>query len=234
MKERRSTDLKWNLFAREIEALLQRRNLSFGALTSQAGIHPGKVQRLRRALKKPIFHTLNPEDLEAVIITFDITAEEEIRLHAALLATAVERLLMDRIDPENALQAAEELLPLLVKGLRERANQRSGIGAIRGTSARMRAIMKEETKIEDLLEDVLEGFDRAMLALHLSRQVETHTEQIRQLRKALDDFANFIEELDLLGQNDPYIKTFELWQLWYQEAQHFLIVTKQQLGQLGG
>jgi hypothetical protein len=228
MKQRRSTDLKWNLFAREIEALLQRRNLSFGALSSKAGIHPGKVQRLRRALTKPIFHTLSPDDLDMMITTFDLTAEEEIRLRAALLATAIERLLMDRIDPKNALQAAEELLPLLVKGLRERASQSGGIGAIRRVS------MKDETTLENLLEDVLESFDRAMLALHLSQQVDTPGEQIGHLRKAHDDFASVIKELEVLAQNDPFIKTTELWELWKAEAQHFLNVVEQKLKQFGG
>jgi hypothetical protein len=228
MKQRQTTEKKWNLFAREIEAILQRRNLSFGALSSQAGIHPGKVQRLRWALAKPIFHILNPDDLELVIITFDLTVEEETRLHAALLATAIEKLLMDRIDPENALKAAEDLLPLLEKGLRERAKQRDGIGAIRRVS------MKDETVFENLLEGVLEGFDRAMLALHLSRQVSTPTEQLGQLRKARDDFASVVEELDVLGQNDPSLKAIELWQLWHAEAQHFLAITNQQLGQFAG
>ena len=227
MTQLTSTNKKWNLFAREVEAILQHRQLSFSALISQLGIHPEKVHRLKESLIKPIFHTLNPDELNALINSFNLTIDEQIRLHAALLATAIEKMLMDRIDPVNALRATEELFPLLLKALRQQANQHSGVAAIRSI------VMTDEMTRADLFEQALTQFDSATLALHLSRHVDIPSEKIGQLRKAQEGFAAMITELHILSQRDQMITNDGVWQLWCSEAQHGLTMIQHRLEELG-
>ena len=122
---------RWNLFAREIEDLLSIRGRTLSALTSQAGIHPVKVNRLRRSLVVPEFHLLSPEDIDTVIVTFQLSSEEQLRLRAAILTTAIEATLMNRIDMNSALRAAEEIFPILLDAIRVRIDEQSGIAATR-------------------------------------------------------------------------------------------------------
>ena len=48
---------------------------------------------------------------------FDLATDELACLRAALLATAVERLLMDRVETHTALQAADEAFQALLKAI---------------------------------------------------------------------------------------------------------------------
>ena len=49
-------------------------------------------------------HT-TPAELERVYDVFDFTPEERLRVRAAILATAIEKMLMDRINADDALIA---------------------------------------------------------------------------------------------------------------------------------
>ena len=114
----------YNIFVRELEAILRAHGLKLGHLTTRAEIHPEIVNRLKRSLKcsqaSPRFHLINPSDLEKVITTFQLTSNEQLRLRAAILATAVEKMLIDRIGPVNAFAAAEEVFPILLAALHAR------------------------------------------------------------------------------------------------------------------
>src|SRR5262249_29247054 len=117
--------IRWNLFARELEDILAARGLRLGHLDDLKDawggplLHRGKVHRLQQSLKRPKwFSVLNPGELERVIQALQLTTEEQVRLQAAMLATAVEVLLVDRLDDmRDAVRAAEQLLPLLQQAL---------------------------------------------------------------------------------------------------------------------
>src|SRR5262249_24910839 len=151
---------------RELEDLLQARQLGLGHLDDRAWIHREKVRRLQRSLQVPkSFPVLNPEEMEAVIEAFGLGEEEVLRLRAALLVTAIEDLLMDRIGPEQALEAAEQLLQLVQASLQERTLV--SVRAMRGGVPMSYEPAAEE--IDQELEVALRAIERATLALHLSR-----------------------------------------------------------------
>lgn len=226
MKQRGEESKRWNLFVRELEDLLRERERNLNDLISEAELHPEKVRRLKQSLLTPKFHLLSPEDLEQVLVTFHFTAEEHLRLRAAILATAVEETLMNRIDAENALRAAEEIFPLLIEALRQRFGQQRGLAATR------RAPLAEERTTSDALEPILEQFDQGMLALHSGRQVKTHTERMRQTAIARDCFQTVLIDLEALSAVDPTIASTEAWQVWYQETQKALAIATEMLVRL--
>jgi hypothetical protein len=213
---------RWNIFVRELEDLLQKHERDLNDLINEAGLHPEKVRRLKQSLIAPRFHLLSPEDLEQVTMTFHLTGEEQLRLRAAILATAVEETLMNRIDADNAMRAAEEIFPILVKALQKRLGQQRGLAATR------KQAMTEETT-NDVLEPTLERFDQAILALHLSLQGKISTEQIEQAIKARNGFTTVLADLESLNTTDPIVALTDAWQVWYQETQKNLAVALENL-----
>src|SRR5438034_1249865 len=99
---------RWNLFAAILEEILRKQGKQLSTLYGyREWISPEKVRRLQRSLQGVMsFPVLTPEELEQLMRTFGLNLEEELRLRAAVLATAVEAKLMDRILPEKALTAA--------------------------------------------------------------------------------------------------------------------------------
>ena len=209
-----------NIFVLELENILRSRGLELGHLKSRAGIHHEIVNRLKCSQTAPRFHLLSPDDLERVISTFQLTGDEQLRLRAAILATAIEKMLMNRIDKDNALAAAKEIFPILLAALHARLGQQDGIAATRsGREAAIDDLASEEEAVPDL-EPILEQFDRAMLALYLARQSDVLTERVEQARVAYNGFAAVLVALQDLGKRDEAIMKMEAWHLWYEEAQY--------------
>jgi hypothetical protein len=214
MKQQSREIKRWNLFARELEDLLNKHDHDLNDLVSEAGLHPEKVRRLKQSLVLPRFHTLNPEELEQVSESFAFTGEDQLRLRAAILATAVEETLMNRIDPENALHAAEEIFPLLIEALQQRYGRLSGLAA-----TRRNCITDDSTPTNEVLDPILERFDQAMLALHLSRQSQTDHERLEQATLAHSRFISVLADLNALNVADPAMTQDDVWHLWHQETQ---------------
>jgi len=123
---------RWNLFARELEDILATRNLGLGHLDDRAGIHREKVRRLIQSLRVPkSFPVLNTEEIHYIIEEFAFSENDVLRLRAAVLATSIEKTLMDRINQDDALLAAEQLFPVIFKALQEQVGGISGLGTIR-------------------------------------------------------------------------------------------------------
>lgn len=120
-----TASIQWNIFARELELILARRNLQLGHLYNRKDeqgllVHPEKVRRLQRSLHTPKdVVTLTPDEVLRVIRAFDLTADEAARLRAALLATAVEMLLLDRVEMHVALHAADEAFQALLSAIQQ-------------------------------------------------------------------------------------------------------------------
>ncbi|GCF08498.1 hypothetical protein [Dictyobacter arantiisoli] len=227
MKQHAEESARWNLFARELEDRLREHGWNFNDLVSEAGLHPEKVRRLKRSLIQPKFHILNPEELEQVSMCFAFTGDEQIRLRAAILATAVEETLMNRIDPENALHAAEELFPVLIRALQQRFGQFRGLAATR----RM-LVIEESSPIHEAIDLILERFDQAMLALYLSRQSQRDYEHLEQATLAHTRFADVLSDLNALCAADPSLARDETWLFWHQETQKNLQAVEEDLSPL--
>src|SRR6266852_8653657 len=165
-----STDVsrrEWNLFARVLQQILAAHGCGLGHLDDRAGMHPEKVRRLQRSLRTPkSFPVLNISEMEQVIAVFRLDTREQVRLRAALLATSIEETLMDRINQDDALRAAEQILPIIEQALHAHTDEMAGIGAGKGPGMMM---APDESEIDRKLARALASIDHATLALHLCR-----------------------------------------------------------------
>src|SRR5256885_13731819 len=128
-----STGKRWNLFARELEDILRAHHAELGFLDDRANIHQEKVRRLQQSLLKPkSFPTLTPEELDRVAEVFHLDDMEVMRLRAAVLVSAIERTLMDRINQDDALRAAETMLPVVREAMEKQFQEGNALGTIRG------------------------------------------------------------------------------------------------------
>ncbi len=211
----------WNIFARELESVLLVHGFRLGHLNDRAHIHPEKVRRLQQSLIKPRFHVLPPEELEHVSVVFGFTDDEQLRLRAAVLATAMEDMLMDRIHPEDAFAAADQIFPLLFQALKAATDDTQGIGAIKG--------MPAEKQVEfdrlDGIDEALDEIDSALLALHLSLagRVDKRTDYLHQARQG------FISALSKLDQLPHDLRSDQAWIIWHAEAHSGLAAAERSL-----
>ncbi|HEU0028175.1 MAG TPA: hypothetical protein VFQ25_13760 [Ktedonobacterales bacterium] len=207
MEDDLGSDRGWNIFARELALILNARGYRLGHLNDRAGIHPQQVSRLQRALRQPRFNVLSPGDLDRVISAFGLTREETLRLRAAVLATAIEDMLMDRIDAEDALSASEQIFPILLRALREPTMATPAIGAIKG------GVMNGSDNDAGGLEEALRLLDSALLYLHLAQDVAPER-AARYGSIALTILRTARARLDALTPDEQSRAT---WQAWHDE-----------------
>jgi hypothetical protein len=223
MQTKESVMKRWNLFARELEDILNTRGIRLSQLDDHVGIHREKVRRLRRSLQIPkSFPTLSPDEMDKVIDFYCLTEDEMLRLRAAIIATSIEAMLMNRINQNDALKAAEQILPIIELALQQHITETSGIGALRGGS-----IMGDEiyTDVDMALDTALDAIDRGIMALHLSRNVLSAMDRLEQMYRARDNFAVALAELE---EADNAIQVTEVWRMWYNEAKrnHQIIINR--------
>jgi hypothetical protein len=119
---------------------------------------------------------------------FEFTREEHTRLYAVLPATSLEVTLMDRIDPHSALQAAEQILPVLRQALDEPGAEGS-LRTIRGGSGMPVHENPGMTVLDARFEKALDALDRGTLALHLAGSTDRYQEQIDHAQQARERFT---------------------------------------------
>lgn len=123
---------RWNLFARVLQDVLAAHGCRLGQVSARTSIHPAKLARLQASLDQlhpKRFPLLPRQDIDEIIRAFHLSSEEQLQLRAAVLATAAERVLMNSLDPENALLAAEQFFAATVDELRRHGGEVSGLGA---------------------------------------------------------------------------------------------------------
>ena len=218
---------RWNLFARELEDILVGHQYAIGQLEERAGIHREKVRRLKQSLLMPKnFPVLNTDEMEAVSEKLHLSYIEILRLRAAILATSIERVLMDRISPHDALAAAEQMLPLIIKAMQEQINSITGMGAIR----REDTIASDYDENDLALASAIEAIDKGTIALHLSYSVSSHSERIERAREARQHFEVAQAELD---EVDDDIHMLASWKYCHNEAGNRLAEANERLEGLG-
>ncbi len=217
----------WNLFASVLQEILATHGLGLGHLDDRTHIHREKVRRLQLSLKIPkSFPVLNIDEMEQVIVVFQLNRNEKTRLRAAILATSIEETLMDRINPDDAFKAAEQIFGIIEQALQEHAHDLVGIGAIKGGGA----MASEESEIDRKLGNALTAIDHATLALHLSHNADSQVERVERAQQARDGFSLAIAELD---KATPALKVNDAWQVWHDEAQNGLAAAQSRLASLG-
>lgn len=202
---------RWNIFARELEDILKTRDLRLSHLDDRGVVlHREKVRRLQHSLKSPShLTTLNPMEMERLIEMMKLTDTEQKLLLAALLATSVEMTLMDRVDAETALMAANDVFTILFAALR--AQPGMAVAGIKGGSM----TYEQDSFGDTFFSRALDFIDRGTLALHVSKNALSLQAQIIHAREAIDAFT---QSLDLLKEVRSPNHESEDWRCWYDEA----------------
>ena len=204
------TGKRWNLFARELEDILRAHQIELGLLDDRAGIHQEKVRRLKQSLLRPkSFPTLTPKELDNVAEVFHLDDMEVMRLRAAVLVSAIERTLMDRINQDDALRAAETMLPVVREAMEKQFQEESALGTVRGRDYDF----SEDS--EDQLDSIIDYIDAAQLEIHLSHNVASHSERVEHAYQARKQFEMALAALD---EVDEDVRALHVWRVWHTAA----------------
>ncbi len=219
------TGKRWNLFARELEDILRMHHAELGLLDDRAGIHREKVRRLQQSLLKPkSFPTLTAEELGRVAEVFQLEDTEVTRLRAAVLGTAIERTLMDRINQDDALRAAEMMVPVIREAMEKQFQEENALGTIRGRDYDF----SEDS--EEQLDTIIDYIDAAQLEVHLSHDVASHRERVEHAHQARKLFEMALAALD---EVDEDVQTLQVWRDWHTTAVAGLSDATNYLAELG-
>ncbi len=146
-----------------------------------------------------------------LIATFGLSDLEQQRLRASLLATAVEMTLLDRIDARLALMASEDVFNILLAAIRARPEMTVA------NSIKAAAFTGEAKLVEDAhFEQALDWFDRASLALSLSKEVLSVQSRAIHAYEAAEGFAR---ALQCLQNCQVSSRESREWRYWYDEAE---------------
>ncbi|HLI68468.1 MAG TPA: hypothetical protein VKV19_01805 [Ktedonobacteraceae bacterium] len=226
MEQKNATGQGWNLFALELQRILRKYGMDLGQLDDRVGIHREKVRRLIQSLDTPpSLPLLNPEETEAIIGKLNLDPEDVLRLHAAVLATSVQRILSDRIRLDEAYLAAEQILPIIAQSLLAHAGEK-GLGNIRAGD-----IDPMDSDLDDVLDTILNAIDRGSEALQWSYYARSSRERLKKARQAYNYYEEALTDLDSLGRA---IRKQHAWQEWHRAAQGGLRMAQSRLDELGG
>lgn len=200
---------RWNIFARELEAILAAHNWKLGYLDDRGIVyHREKVRRLQKSLTSPgHLVTLNPEEMERLTNFLQLTDLEKKRLNASLLATAVEMTLLDRVGADTAFRASEDVFNVLFAAMRANPTLAGGIKG--GTF-----IDDGDDAVDAPFTRALTLIDRALLALYLSQGAPASHARHFHAQQARDAFAQALKLLqDCRDESQE-------WRYWYNEAEN--------------
>ncbi len=218
---------RWNIFARELEDILAARGVRLEDLDNQLPVLPEKVRLLSQSLLQPgSFPLLSYEEMEQVIQKWHLNDAEVMRLRAAILAASIEEMLMERIDQDDALLAAEQLFPIVVNALQK---QVTGMSAS-DTTWRGDLFFAEDTGSDLALGSAQRYTAKATAELHLSRNVALHAERIDHAYQARQYAEKALAELDDV---DNDIRAMRAWYNWFTEAKKRLEEANARLEDLG-
>lgn len=223
-----------NIFARELERVLNKHGLTISKLddlkiiseptpkvtpkdTSENElpkisnhIERATVGRLNKSLKSPsTLPVLSPADLLFVKAAVPLTDDEYKQLLAAVLATAIERILMDRIELEGAYMITEEVLKMMITAM-DSKDQSELFSITKGLSF---AVADPEG--DTLYEDGLDLIDQANVSLHLAQGAATEKIKIQHAHEAVSNYDRALQALDKCKATNHQSDDL---QAWIQEA----------------
>ena len=220
----KSTELRWNIFARELQDIMQARGNELGVIDDRTAIHREKVRRLQRSLLTPKrFPLLSPHDLDMLIHVFGLTGDEVIRLRAAILATSVEATLMGRIAQRDALRAAEQVFEITLESLRVEDH---ALQVVRTGNEYAAQTPVDSDSGPLALESALAAIDWGILSMHLAMQSNSYTQRMAYLQQARASFDFALQEID--ATEDTATED-----VWREEARRGLGIVTAELDDLG-
>jgi|SRR5216683_433768 len=197
---------RWNIFARTLEDILTKRHLNWQDLYRQAGIEQESVESLQASLLSPTaFPILTVEEMDDVIDAFDMSSQEMLQLRAAIIATSVERMLIERIESQAALLAAEQVFATTLDALAKQKDEKHG-------DTRP---MSDEGP-ERFFAEVRRYIDAGKEARQLSRSVsgEIRAEWLRRALYYFEQARNVLER-----EKKSPLASLKLWKHSYQQVQ---------------
>ena len=217
----------WNIFAQELQSILQKYGMDLGHLDDRVGIHREKVRRLKRSLFSPSsLPVLNRDEMDMLSKTLPLSQDDLLSLRAALLATSTQRMLSDRVSPIDARLAAEQMLPIVRDALIAQTD-RGGLGNTRGGDF----APLEDTEFDFMFNMVANTVDQGEDALNLSYDVlSSHRERARKARQARGFFQ---EALMMLQQVNGTSQQLQSIQEWHNTIQRNLQSANARLSELG-
>lgn len=204
---------RWNIFARELEGILAEHGLRLSQLDDRGIVdHREKVRRLQRSLKSPShLATLNPIEIERLITELNLSDLEQQRLRASLLATAVEMTLLDRVEAQVALMAADDVFNILFAAMRARPEMTVASGVKAGAFTDENEVIGDE---QFML--ALDWLDLGYVALLSGKYA--FSLRARRVR-AYEAAGAFAQALQALRNCQSPSQESEEWRYWYDEAE---------------
>lgn len=218
------TSWRWNLFAREVEDQLLAHQLTWNDLGRVAGVQREEIRRLRRSLvHADHFPVFSVAEMERWIQGCPLEPEETRRLRAAMVVASIQRLIFRRIAPDQALAAAEEILPIMSRVMTLAASSNIRIDDAPPDP-------ELDTSLDVALTDVFAMIDRATSDLIESRASLRKQERVQLARAA---WYEFHLALTALHTYTPTPSESTDWTLWQHIINEGLEQVKQRLANLG-
>ena len=213
MYHRQAQGNSWNIFARELQNVLRKHNLSISQLDTRVGIDREKVRRLTLSLQTPgSFPVLNVDEMELLSNTLNLPASDLIRLQAAILTTSIEQTLMERIKPHDALLAANQLFPTIFQALEEENEDVQDLGNTRGTDYSV----GDDSSIDDAFLSVTSFIDEGDRNLQMSSAISNLERKKRLAQSARVAYEEALQQLNQLSRD---LKSLPIWKDLQRSAQ---------------
>ena len=203
-----SSEQSENLFARELVQILAAHGLQLEQLADLVDIEPATIQRLQRSLHSSnISPVLSPDEMGLLVTSLLINSTEQGHLKAAILATAIKRLLKDQLGLDYARQITEQIYPLLLD-----ASLHADLGILGDENREPGHDASEDIETDMTWVAIGEAMDAAELALQLSNGLSS-AEQGRKIKEALSLLEEALTELEGM---DKAIKSLPVWRTRHQ------------------
>jgi hypothetical protein len=222
MHRRSGYSKRWNIFVRELTAILAARHIRVETLSEEIAIFPDKVRRLAQSLSEPgSFPILNADEMAELIRKFHLSNEEVLRLNTAIIATSLEKTLLGYLDQEAALSIADTAFPQILAALRQADNDANDPDTKRGD----RSLGLDNTN-ERALNAANRSLEDGELALHRSLNTTSPGERIDSARHACQCFEQALRDLDTA---EEHIRQTQGWHNWRAKIQRLLAVARAHL-----
>lgn len=192
-----------NLYARELAQILAEHGLELDDLVDRVGLDPSTVQRLRLSLTNLLLSpVLSPQEQELLVTGLLFNATEQRRLLAALMATAIQRLLKDQLGLTCAHQFTTRAYPFLLT---------ASLQADLDTLGAPDRTPDHGSREDQTWWAIWEAIESAALAFQMSHgRGLPRGERVRQLREArawLEEAMADLESLDAASKVSPIWRT---------------------------
>ncbi len=191
MQENEKTTIIGNIFAQELQNILQLRGLQLEDLRGHIGLHPGKVRQLRLSLQRADrYPVLSLNQMDLLIKELSLSEQEIARLHQVLP-------MLPGISNENHQHITQS------DDKQDFDNKRGGDQT-----------SPEDTAFDRALAPVFNFINQGNIALQMIDSSYSDAQRLRMQRKARDYFEAALKKLNHMPRD---IQRNPEWDSWRQE-----------------